>query len=312
MPPTVPGNPSKTLKPPKQTRAAIYGRTSTPKQKSIPQQVDLCVRRCREVGYPVRYILKEPGFKAKDVDRPMLQRLLQLVRERRIDVIVVWKLDRLVRSLQHLLNLHAFLQTYGVGLLSLTEQFDTASSFGRFNFRNIASAAELERDLISERGQLGRYSMALAGRWPHNVPPYGYDLGDDRRLVVNKPEAANVGLMFRWYADGKPQPEITRQLGERGVTTKQGRSISVTLVGKILHNDIYRGKLRIMSIEHDRPDLVLVPEGIWTRCQDRKKRRDDNSDARRKSAADAIVDDYLAYLEAEDTEAQQPTAGGAL
>lgn len=284
--------------------AALYARTSTPKQKSIPQQIDLCQRRCDELGAKVRFILKDQGIGAKDIERPMLHRLLDLVRQRRITLIVVWKLDRLVRSLQHLLALHEFLQAHGVRLVSITEQFDTSSSFGRFNFRNIASAAELERDLISERGHLGRYSMALAGKWPHNNPPYGYDLGVDRRLAVNKPETANVGLMFRWYAEGVPQPEIARRLGERGVTTKQGRSISATLVGKVLHNELYRGKLSIMGIEHARSDLATVLESTWSRCQDRRKRSDGQSHVRRKAAADAIVEDYLAYLQTVDEPAE--------
>ncbi len=286
--------------PPEQV-AAVYGRTSTPKQASIPQQVDLCRRRCEQAGYRVGFVLREDGKSAVD-ERPKFEKLMQLVAERRITVIVVWKLDRLVRSLQDLLNVHKFLASNGVSLVSLTEQFDTTTAFGRFSFRNIASAAELEREIIAERSQLGRYSMALAGRYPANNPPYGYTLGEDRRLATDKKESVNVGLIFRWYDQGKPMTEISRLLAERNITTKAGKSLSQVVIGQILKNPVYAGKLVIMGVEHDRPDLRQVPQALWDRCQARrgKPNHDENGDLRRKAAIDAVFDDYLEQLRGQD------------
>ena len=284
--------------------AAIYGRTSTPKQASIPQQVDLCRRRCKDAGYQVKYILREDGKSAVE-ERPKLQQLMRLIAERRIQIVVVWKLDRLVRSLQDLLNVHSFMQINGVGLVSLTEQFDTSNAFGRFSFRNIASAAELEREIIAERSVLGRYSMALQGKWPGNNPPYGYDLGEDRRLMTNKAESVNVGMIYRWYDQGKPMTEISRLLSERHVVSKHGKTLSQVTIGQILKNPVYAWKLTIMEIVHDRPDLRQVPQALWERCQKRRgtPNKDENGELRRKAAIDAVFDDYLDHLRDDDEEA---------
>lgn len=85
---------------------AVYGRTSGPGQTTVPEQLRLCRRKCDDIGVPVRYVLHDDGLKAQDLDRPMFHRLLALASDGAIDAVVVWKLDRLVRSLTDLLKLH--------------------------------------------------------------------------------------------------------------------------------------------------------------------------------------------------------------
>lgn len=279
-------------------RAAIYARVSTPKQQTVPQQVSTCRDRCDHLGYRVRYILKEEGWSAKNTERPQLQRLLQLCASGDVDVIVIWKLDRLVRSLRDLMNLHRQLEAWGVSLHSVTEQFDTSSAFGRFNFRNVASAAELERELIAERARMGKMGQALKGRWPTQRPPLGYGLGKDRTLVVNEEEAAIVKRIFTAYGAEVPLTEIARTLAMEGVVTRMGRTLSTGAIQSIVTNPVYRGELTLLGITHSRPDLRLVDEKTWWAAQARKGKRmqDGKSATRRQAAIDAVFADYLDYL----------------
>lgn len=280
-------------------RAAIYARVSTPKQKSVPQQVALCRNRCDELGFRVRYIVKEEGVSAKTTDRPRLQHLLQLCREGRVDIILVWKLDRLVRSLTDLLNTYRYLESINVDLHSVTEQFDTRTPFGRFSFRNIASAAELERELIAERARMGKLAQALKGRWPTQRPPLGYVLDEDRHLVVDPLHARVVRRIYSWYVAGVPLTEISRRLGCEDAVTPLGRPFSPGAVQYLVRNPVYVGRLSVLGVEHDLPELRIVNEAVWKTAQERRGKRctDRNTGSRRQAAIDAVFDDYLAYLE---------------
>ena len=291
----------------RRSQAAIYGRTSNPKQASVPTQVELC-RRAAELGnHEVRYILKEEGIPAKDMARPKLQHLMRLVESHRIDLIIVWKMDRLVRSLRDLMNLYDFLERHGVGLMSVTEPFNTETSFGRFTFRQAASFAELERDIIGERSSMGKFAQAVAGRWPTQEPPLGYRLAKGRNLVIEPNEADIVRRIFAMYARGVPVSEISRQLARKGIFSRDGISITPRWITKILHNPIYDGRLVILGQEHARPNLRLVTSGMRAKVEARrgKRVRDGKAGERRGVAADAIVEDYLAHL-ADPESAKEP------
>lgn len=250
------------------------------------------------LGFRPRYILREDGWSAKSLERPLIRRVFDLVEDGKIDVIVVWKLDRLVRSLRDLMNTHAFLEKHRVRLHSVTEQFDTASSFGRFNFRNVASAAELERDLIAERSRLGRMSQAINCRWPTQRPPLGYRLLADRELAIDEDEAALVRSIFASYVRGVALTEISRRLGETSALTRLGRTFSPGAVHAVVRNEIYTGKVTILGIEHDRPKLRIVDKKIWAAAEARRGKRAANARAAsaREVAADSVFQDYFAYL----------------
>lgn len=291
--------------------AAIYARVSTSKQQSIPEQVRACRQRCDQLGLRVRYILEEPARSAKDLERPQLQRLFDLCRDGRIDVIVVWKLDRLVRSLRDLMNTHNELSQLGVSIHSVTEQFDTSSPFGRFNFRNIASAAELERELIAERARMGKVAQAIKGRWPTQVPPYGYRLTEDRSLEIEAPEREVLLRIFEEAAAGVPYTEIARSLSEASIYTRDGLSFSPRILLKTTTNPIYRGILQLLDVTHERPDLAIMTPKQWARISQRRgqRRHDDKAATRRTRAIEAVFGAYFDQLHADD-EATQSRRGG--
>lgn len=280
----------------------IYARVSMPKQKSIPSQVEQCRAECQRRGWQPRYILKDQGLSAKTEDRPGYQRLLDLIGDRRVDVVVVWKMDRLVRSMRHFVDFTSLLEECDVDLVSLTEQIDTSSAFGRFNFRNIASVAELERELIGERSKLGRYRMAVDGRWPNKFPPFGYSLDEKHNLSVNREEARIVQQIFSWYTNGVPITEITRRLSQRGITGRRGKPMGVSTIHAMVRSPIYVGRLQIMEISHPRPDLRLIHDRTFERVKERNGRRcqDAGVDRRRQTAMDNVLADYLDYLDAQE------------
>lgn len=285
-------------------RAAIYARVSSPKQASIPQQIDLCRQRCELLEIDVKFILKDHGVSGKDIERPQLMRLFQLCEDRRVDIVVVWKLDRLVRSLRHLLNTYEWLQERKVDLHSVTEQLDTSNAFGRFNFRNIASAAELERELIGERARMGKLAQAHAGKWTTHSPPIGYRLTEDRKLVIDPKEAKLVRRIFRMYMKKIPLTEISRRLSEEGHQTRRGRRFSPSTVDSILRNLIYDGTFEALGVKHEMPELRIISPRM--REDERKRRgrrcKDNLNNERRKIAIDAVFDDYFAHLQEMESE----------
>jgi site-specific DNA recombinase len=177
----------------KDTFAAIYARVSSPNQAnngySLDEQIRICHERCDLMGWKVRYIFKEDGESASTIDRPKFKMMLERARDGAFDVLVFWKLDRFCRSLADVVNIQRELEEYGASLHSVTEQIDTTTPVGKFNFRNLASASELERDLIKERARMGMHGLAREHKWPNPHPPLGYDKDADHRLRVNKEEA---------------------------------------------------------------------------------------------------------------------------
>jgi site-specific DNA recombinase len=178
------------------TYAALYARTSSPNQKdnySIDEQINRCQEYCEQRGWLIRYVFVDESQSGKSIDgRPKFQLMMQKAKSLEFSVIVVWKLDRFARSLVDLVNVEKILRTCSVELCSVTEFLDTTTSVGRFNYRSLASVAELERELIGERARLGLYALAREYRWPNAHPPLGYDRDSNGHLQVNTLEAKLV------------------------------------------------------------------------------------------------------------------------
>ena len=191
--------------------AAIYARTSSPNQKSnysIEGQVNQCWSYCQQRRWVVRYVFIDECQSGGTIERPKFKLMLEKARNSEIDVIVFWKLDRFCRSLVDLVNIERMLRSYGVGLCSVTEFIDTTTPVGRFNFRNLASVAELERELIGERARLGLHALAREHKWPNPHPPLGYDKNEDGTLITNSSEAKLVRKIFNMYIREKSMAQV--------------------------------------------------------------------------------------------------------
>lgn len=289
-------------------RAAVYARTSSRNQQfgySLEEQIQQCVDRCQSMNWTVAFIFKDEAESGKDTERPMFQKMMRRAEQRLFDVIVFWKLDRFSRTLMHAVKLESDLRTHEVGLYSATEQIDTTSAAGRFNFRNIASAAEFERDMIQQRSQMGLHALARDHRWPNASPPLGYEKDDDDSLVIVPPEAQFVEEIFQRYIETKSMPEVAERLNECGQTTKAGNSWTPRSVRDILTNSLYVGQYSVADVDDYVEAYRIIDDSLFEEAQKVRRRFQSNGNEKRQSmsadrkaaAVGKIYDDYVTFLE---------------
>jgi site-specific DNA recombinase len=204
-------------------RAAVYARTSSPKQTTIPAQVRIARARAQERGWRVKYVLQDEALRGDDLTRPGFQRLIDLAERRAIDVVVVWKIDRLARSLSHAVAVEELFQQYMVAIHSCTEPIDTTTPVGRFIFGNLANAAQLEKDIIRERTRMGVFQRASDGKWIQPNIPLGYKKVKGRRLAIDAADAEIVREVFRAYKDHRSFAETAHALNAAGLTFEGSR-----------------------------------------------------------------------------------------
>lgn len=289
----------------KELLAAIYARTSSPNQRfgySLEEQIELCRERCKLIGWTVRYVYKEDGLSGKDIDRPKFMKMLEKAKEGAFDVIVFWKLDRFCRSLVDLVNTEKTLREQGVGLQSVTEQIDTTTSVGRFNFRNLASAAELEREFIGERARMGLHALAKKHAWPNPRPPVGYDKGADGCLIVNEEEADLVKRIFKMYLELRSMPQVAFVLNSEGLVTKLGNKWTQASVRKILDNRLYVGEYRVAGVEDYIGEYRVLDDDLFQevdKIREGTKRKGKIPQDRKSLTIDKVFKEYLDFLDGE-------------
>lgn len=243
--------------------AAIYARTSSVNQRhgySLDEQVRQCVQRCEMYDWDVRYVFQDQAESGKNPERPQFQLMLDCAEEEEFDVLVFWKLDRFSRSIMHAVQLESQFREDGIALHSVTEQIDTTSAAGRFNFRNIANAAEFERDLIKQRTRMGHIALAQEEKWPNDSPPLGYEKTEEGRLEPLPREAELVETIFDRYIELQSMPQVAQVVNEGGTQFEGREDWSGRSVGKVLRNRIYIGEYEVGDIQKQVPDYQLIPK----------------------------------------------------
>jgi len=194
------------------------------------------------------------GFTGGNTERPGLRRLMADIEAGRIDCVIVYKVDRLSRSLLDFARLMDTFDKYGVRFVAVTQQLDTRSSLGRLSLNVLLSFAQFEREIIAERTRDKISAARRKGKWTGGSPVLGYDV-DPRggRLVVNADEATRVRAIFDLYLEHRSVIEVVRAVNMRGWTTKQwttkegrehaGRPTGKSDIYKILTNVVYTGQV---------------------------------------------------------------------
>jgi site-specific DNA recombinase len=159
------------------------------------------------------------GFSGGNIERPALRQLLEDIRAGKIDVIVVYKVDRLTRSLADFAKLVELFDKHSVSFVSVTQQFNTTTSMGRLTLNVLLSFAQFEREVTSERIRDKIAASKRKGLWVGGMAPLGYDTRD-RKITVNEAEAERVRTIFRSYLKLGSLNLLMRDLRERGVVTK--------------------------------------------------------------------------------------------
>src|SRR5262245_42227761 len=216
------------MKPAKPVRCAIYTRVSTDQGleqdfNSLDAQYDASqayIRSQAHAGWTlIRSKYGDGGFTGGNIDRPALQRLLGDVRSGKIDVIVVYKVDRLTRSLADFAKLVELFDQHNVSFVSVTQQFNTTTSMGRLTLNILLSFAQFEREVTSERIRDKIAASKRKGLWVGGMVPLGYD-AKDRRISGNEEEAERVRIIFRRYLELGSLDLLMADLRRQGIVTK--------------------------------------------------------------------------------------------
>ena len=288
--------------------AVIYTRTSSPGQQegySIDEQVRQCWQRCSSLGWTVSHVFRDEAVSGSDTDREMFQKMLNRAEAGWFDVIVVWKLDRFSRSLMHAVQLEQKLRSWDVGLHSVTEHIDTTTPTGRFNFRNISSASELERDLIKQRTQMGMIGLAANHQWPNDNPPLGYRKCEDATLEIIPAEADLVRHIFDRYLRLRSMPDVATELEEQSHPECRQLTWTPARVGKILKNEIYIGEYDVADVGEYVKEYQIVEERRFetvTQVRNRfqrggKSKRSEMPSNRKEKRIQNITEQYSEFLE---------------
>lgn len=258
----------------KKLRCAVYTRKSTDEGlekefNTLDAQRDACeayITSQRAEGWvlvPDRY--NDGGFSGGTLERPALKRLLDDIRRDLVDIIVVYKIDRLSRSLMDFAKLVEVMDAHGVTFVSITQSFNTTTSMGRLMLNILLSFAQFEREVIGERIRDKFAASRARGMWMGGKVPLGYDVRD-RKLVVNEGEAARVRRVFELFAETGSGVETVRRLQAEGATSKSGRLLDKGDVYKLVHNRTYVGEATHKGKVYPGEHQGIVPRELWGRA----------------------------------------------
>lgn len=267
-------------------RCAVYTRKSTEEGldkefNSLDAQRDACASYIRSQvaeGWkvlPQHY--DDGGFTGANVDRPALQRLLSDIDRGLVDVVVVYKIDRLTRSLADFAKIVERFDARNVSFVSITQSFNTTTSMGRLTLNVLLSFAQFEREVTAERIRDKIAASRAKGMWMGGGIPLGYDVRD-RRLVINEAEARTVRMAFKRYLELGSIGELRAELESKGVKTKarvskRGNKIGggTWYVGPLRHllrNPVYVGLAAHKGQHHQGLHKPIVAKPLFDRVQE--------------------------------------------
>ncbi|MBU9888649.1 MAG: recombinase family protein [Candidatus Omnitrophica bacterium] len=237
----------------------------------------------KHVGWkalPFRY--DDGGFTGASTDRPALQRLLQDIRDKKINCVVVYKVDRLSRSLSDFVKLLQFFEEQKITFVSVTQHFNTNTSMGRLTLNILLSFAQFEREMISERTKDKMGAARKKGKWVGGRAPLGYDYDRlNKRIVVNPKEAELVREIFRLYFEKGSFLKVTTELNAKGYHTKQiqgkkgllgGVPFKNTNIRMIVNNATYIGKADYEGKLYQGLHEAIIDEETFWKAREQMKR----------------------------------------
>ena len=270
-----------TRRPSRRLRCAIYSRKSSDEGldqafNSLDAQREACaafVQSQKHEGWSVVPTLYDDGgYSGGTLDRPALQRLLADIADAKVDVVVVYKIDRLTRSLFDFAKIVEAFDARGVSFVSITQQFNTTTSMGRLTLNVLLSFAQFEREVAGERIRDKIAASKKKGMWMGGLPPLGYDVLD-RKLVVNEEEAQTVLHIFRRYVELRSVRALKAELDAAGIRSKQrtfadgtvygGHQLSRGAIYLMLQNRIYRGEITHKGDAYPGEHKAIVDKALW-------------------------------------------------
>ena len=278
-------------------RLALYTRVSTIEQSeegySIDEQERLLRSWAEKNNYEVYKCYSDRGISGKDIkNRPALKELLKDAEEKKFDMVISWKINRISRKLADVLKIVDILEKNDITFKSYSEPFETDTPAGKMQFQMMALIGEFERGTIAQNVKMGMCAKAKSGEWcggrvlGYDLVPIDSQEGAKRkknRLTINEKEAEAVRFIFNEYVNGKGYKAITNQLNKLSYKTKKGNDFSVGSIREILTNPVYIGKVRYNVRQNwsekrrrninanpiitDGIHEPIIEEGLWDKVQ---------------------------------------------
>lgn len=252
-------------------KGACYVRVSTDHQLenySIEEQTERLKAFCRAKDIAIVKIYTDGGYSGGHLNRPALQQMLAAIERKEIETVMVYKLDRLSRSQKDTLLLieDKFLAN-DVDFISLCENFDTSTPFGRAMIGILSVFAQLEKDQITERFTMGRIGRAKSGFYHGGgYAPTGYDYTEGR-LIVNEYESMQVKALYERFSKGYSLHDCWRYM-QNHYETKYGAWTSETLVRNVLKNNVYIGMVKFKACSYQGNHEPIIDQQLFQRVQD--------------------------------------------
>ena len=290
---------------PKSIRCAIYTRKSTSEGleqdfNSLDAQresAEAFIASHRHEGWQcLSHDYSDGGFSGGDMQRPGLRRLLADIEAGHVDCVVVYKVDRLSRSLLDFARMMQTFETHGISFVSITQQFNTTHSMGRLTLNILLSFAQFEREMISERTRDKMAATRRKGKFAGGPPVLGYAILETK-LVVNQAEARQVRQMFELYLRHRGLLPTLAEIERRGWTTKQwitkkgrtlgGKPFDKTSLHNLLTNITCIGQVRYRQVVYEGEHAAIVDPDTFRQVQEllQNNCRNGETDSRRRSGA---------------------------
>ena len=261
------------MKPPisRKLRCAIYTRKSSEEGleqefNSLHAQRDACcayIASQRSEGWvELADHYDDGGISGATLERPALKRLLSDIEEGRVDVVVVYKIDRLSRALMDFAKLVEVFDRNNVTFVSVTQSFNTTTSMGRLTLNILLSFAQFEREVIGERIRDKFAASRKRGMWMGGTVPLGYEV-KDRKLVINEAEAATVRAIFERFVKIGSATTLSRALAAEGVRTRNGHLMDKGVLYRMLSNRVYVGEALHKGAAYPGEHQPIISRDLW-------------------------------------------------
>jgi site-specific DNA recombinase len=264
------------MKPPtRKLRCAIYTRKSSEEGleqefNSLDAQREACeayIASQRSEGWVlVRDQYDDGGISGGTLERPALRRLLAAIEEGLIDVVVVYKIDRLSRALMDFSKLVEVFDRNNVTFVSVTQSFNTTTSMGRLTLNILLSFAQFEREVTAERIRDKVRASRMKGIFMGGTPPYGYK-PKDRKLLIDEAEAKNVRWVFARFLETGSTTQLAREVAKRGILTPRGNPVTKNFLYRMLSNRAYIGEAVHKGQSYPGEHQRLIDQKTWERVR---------------------------------------------
>jgi len=281
----------------KRSRCAVYTRKSSEEGldmefNSLDAQRDACeafVTSQKAEGWvALRDRYDDGGFSGGTLDRPALRQLISDIEAGLIDVIVVYKIDRLSRSLMDFARLVEVFDRNNVTFVSVTQAFNTTTSMGRLTLNILLSFAQFEREVIGERIRDKFAASRKRGMWMGGFVPMGYDV-KDRKLVVNEAEATTVRMIFDRFAALGSASTLARALQAEDVRNKRGKRIDKGFIYKLIGSRVYLGEAVHKGTSYPGEHDAIVTQELWDRVHAILRQSPRDRRAKNRNSSEALL-----------------------